>query len=172
MSDWHTDPGPVPPQADDPGRPGDGWWSSGAVTTQLPAAPPLDAPHGPPPTPPLPPLPPPGAAGGGTAAPHEATGTGHSPGKRRAAKGIAAILVVLGLLGGGFAVGRALEDDSSSTASPTTTAARVDSTSATTPRATSTTNGSGSGSTSGTQATQAPKLDNSLEPAAAAAKAL
>jgi S1-C subfamily serine protease len=82
-------------------------------------------------------------------------------------------VVALGLLGGGFAVGRALEDDNSSSASPSTTAAHVQSTSATVPRTTSTTTGSSSGSSSsGTQATQAPKLDSSLEPAAAAAKAL
>src|SRR5690349_12388008 len=162
MSDWHTDPGPVPPQADDPGRPGDGWWSSGAVTTQLPAAPPLDSPHGPPPTPPLPPLSPPGAGGAGPAAPGDGNATGDTPGKRRAAKGIVAIVVALGLLGGGFAVGRALEDDNSSSASPSTTAAHVQSTSATVPRTTSTTTGSSSGSSSsGTQATQAPKLDSS-----------
>jgi putative serine protease PepD len=100
------------------------------------------------------------------------SGTGETPGKRRATKGIAAILVVLGLLGGGFAVGRALEDDTSS-ASPSTTAANVQNTSVTTQRATTTTSGSSSGSSpSGTQATQPPKLDEDLEPTAAAAKAL
>jgi S1-C subfamily serine protease len=80
-----------------------------------------------------------------------------------------AVIVALGLLGGGFAVGRTLEDDSTS-AAPATTAALAQNTSATTQRPTSTTASSSLTTSSGTA--PAPPLDNSLEPAAAAAKAL
>jgi putative serine protease PepD len=83
------------------------------------------------------------------------------------------VIVALGLLGGGFAVGRALEDDSSTSAS-STTLARAQPTSATTaPKASTTTTASSSApSAAGSQTTTPPALDKKLEPAAAAAKAL
>lgn len=156
MSPWTRDPGSAPPTVDDPVRPGDVW--SNQDTAQIPAAPPLQPPHQPPPPPPLPPL-----------AAHP-TPPPPSPGGKRALRAIAATAVAVGLVGGGAAIGRMIDDEPRADAvasQPTTVGSTIPR--AERPNTTSTAPSSAGGATSGNVAP--PSLDPTLEPIVAAAKA-
>ncbi len=165
MSTWTDDPGTTPPTADAPPQPSG--WSFNEPTQQLP---PLGPPSAPPPAPPLPPLgelrlpPPP------TVAPPPRGGRGGGNAGKVAAGVLAAALVA----GAGFGIGRLTEGDDGAATSPATIAARSTEASTTVERAAETSPVTTPSTAAGQAGPNlaAPKLDPSLEVAAAVNKAV
>lgn len=162
MTDWKLDPGPLPPLADQPPRPGEGWTQ---ITSTLPQAPPLQPPHLPPPAAPFPvagpPAPPP------------------KKGKGPLVAGCAAALV-LGLIGGAVAI-NLLDDGETNAAAPAVSRDAVLPTSTTRPsfpegetqdETTATTVVTDPGTETKRPGGAPPSLDRSKEPIAAAAAAV